>query len=207
MSKKRGALQLSINLIVILIICIVIFTMSIYFTRKLFSSAEKIKFIYDERTEKEIERILDDGSRVAIPFENKKIYNGKFETFGIGILNIINQEEYNNFFINVTFNKAYDKRNNLLCTAKDTSGCNIDPNSWLKTREGNKVEIYKKIKNNAQEKFLLGVEVKNAKPGTYIFDLKVCVDKKTDIPDKLFRCPNGFYPYDYIQQLRVYVPS
>jgi len=181
---KKGGLQLSINFVVILIICIVIFSSSLYIIKKFFTHAEEIRMAYDERTEMEIERLLDDGSRVAIPFDKKKIYIGEFDTFGIGILNMlgINPAE---FKITIEFNKAFDKDNDVVCAtpppapvgpqppAPNTCG---DPNTWLQTTEypSGPLTIIKSIKNNEQEKFLLGINVQTDEPGTYIFDLEVC---------------------------------
>ncbi len=198
--NRKAALQLSISFIVIIIICIVVFSFSIYTIRRFFTQAEIIKMTYDERTEKEIERLLDDGSRIAIPFDKKTISNGEFKTFGIGILNILNKGYFNDFRINITFNKAFDKRNNELCdTAKgNTPDCG-NPSTWLQTTAGlgddSGVIIEKTIKNNEQEKFLLGVNVKGAPSGTYIFDLDVSYNNDTH-----------WIQYDYLHKLYVDVP-
>jgi len=193
--NKRGALQLSVNFLVIIIICIAVFSMSVYILNRFFIHAETIKMVYDERTEKEIERLLDDGSKVAIPFDRKTIYNGEFKTFGIGVLNILNSGSSNTFEINVHFNQAFNKRSVKICDILDSSSCG-SPDQWLQTTGdtgfiGSGVTIQKTIKNNEQEKFLLGVGVKGAPAGTYIFDLNVKYLNNTawlqyDAPHKLY---------------------
>lgn len=209
--KRKAALNLSVSFLVIIIICIAIFSFSIYFLKKFFTHAEEIKMVYDERTEKEIERILDDGSRVAIPFDKKTIYNGEFKTFGIGVLNMLNTGPSNNFEIYIYFNKAYDKENTKICEAPNPCWSTY-PNDWLIISSGTQdsvsgVTIPKIIKNNEQEKFLLGVEPKNALPGIYIFDLMVCVDAGAAIEDDTSKCPGSLPdPYDNLHKLYVEVP-
>jgi len=187
MANKKGGFELSVNFLVILIICIVIFGFSIYIVKKFFTHAETIKMTYDERTEREIESLLDDGSRVAIPYDKKAIGNGDFKTFGIGVLNTLGTDLSNVFDITIVFNKAFDRRNDLICESPCSgSGCIHQsqcgyPDTWLQSTQGSGVEldgvtITKSIKNNEQEKFLLGVGVKDAPKGTYIFDLSVTYD-------------------------------
>jgi len=197
--NRKAALQLSVNFLVIIIICIIILSFSIYMIKRFFTQAEIIKMTYDERTEKEIERLLDDGSRIAIPFDQKTIYNGEFKTFGIGVLNMLNIGWQDKFKINISFNKAFDRRNDLICDSLYTGNCG-NPETWLQTTAGigneSGVVIEKTIRNNEQEKFLLGVSVKNAPAGTYIFDLDVEYKNKTD----------EWVTYDTLHKLYVDVP-
>ncbi|MBU0628678.1 MAG: hypothetical protein KKC75_05780 [Nanoarchaeota archaeon] len=197
LGNKKAGFELSVNFIVILIICIVIFGFSIGILKKFFSHAETIKMTYDERTEQEIERLLDDGSRVAIPFDKKTIGNGEFKTFGIGILNTLNIGSSNEFQVNVRFNKAFNKGNDVLCSVDPpTSGSCGSPDTWLQTSttangiDYSGVTLQKTVKNNEQEKFLLGVSVKGAPAGTYVFDLTVCY-ANSDTEDPLHALTNS----------------
>ena len=196
--NRKGSLQLPANFIVILIICIVIFISSIYIVKKFFSHADQIKMVYDERTEQEIERLLDDGSRIAIPFDKKTITNGDFETFGIGVLNMLNTHSENGFRININFSKAYDKGNNQICTGVGSCG---PPNMWLRSSTEQSTPAMGLfldnviIKNNEQEKLLLGVSPKDAPPGTYIFDIDVGYFNNT-----------GWPRYDTTHKIYVQVP-
>lgn len=199
--NKKATFQLTLNFLVIIIISLVVFGFSVYLIKKFFTHAETIKMTYDERTEKEIERLLDDGSRIAIPFDKKTIHNGEFKTFGIGILNMLNIGPSDNFRVNISFNKAFDKRNNELCNINkgDTVKCG-SPGTWLQTTTGvgdvSGAVIEKRIKNYEQEKFLLGVDVKGAPSGTYIFDLNVDYQNQS----------GNWNPYDTLHKLYVDVP-
>lgn len=198
--NKKAAIELSANFLVIIIICIVVFGFSVYIIKRFFTHAETIRMTYDERTEKEIERLLDDGSRVAIPFDKKTIYNGEFKTFGIGIMNILNIAGSNKFNISVKFDKAYNKNNEEMCPASNP--CSSPPDGWLQTTSGQStvdgISIIKTIKNNEQEKFLLGVDVKNAPSGTYIFNLYVRYENISN--------PGQWIGYDTLHKLYVDVP-
>lgn len=194
---RKAALQLSVNFLVIIIICIVVFSSSVYVIKRFFSHAETITMTYNERTEKEIERLLDDGSRIAIPFDKKVIYNGEFKTFGIGVLNMLNIGPSDKFNITIKFKKAFDKKNERICQGDGSCG---PPDTWLQTTSGEGTEnlgvsVEKTIKNNAQEKFLLGVGVKGALPGTYIFDL-----------DVKYLNDSNWLSYDTLHKLYVEVP-
>lgn len=192
--NKKATFQLSVSFIVIMIISIAIFASSVYMVKRFFTQAEIIKMTYDDRAEQEIERLLDDGSRIAIPFDQKRIPNGEFETFGIGVLNVLNTDPSNDFRIDIKFKKAFDRKNIQICT----SGCG-PPNTWLQTTGGqggsSGVSITKTIRNNDQEKFLLGVGVKDALKGTYIFDMNVTYREGVD-----------WVSYDNIHKLYVEVP-
>lgn len=200
MKRKKGVLNLALTFIVIMIIAIVVFSFSVYMIKKFFRHATIIRMGYDERTEQEIERLLDDGSRIAIPFDKKTIENGKFETFGIGVLNILNIGPINYFNVSVVFNKAFDKRNVQICDKSNTASCG-HPDKWLETvyssgKVGYGVSIAKRIKNNEQEKFLLMVEPKDAPSGTYIFDLNVTYLNDT----------TNWLMYDTLHKLYVDIP-
>ena len=196
MNKK--AIQLSVNFIVMLIISIIIFSMGIYFAKRIFSRGEELRLIFDERTEAEIARLLDDGSKVAIPFTKKTIHNGGFDTFGIGILNTIDFEKFN---LHVYFNKAYDLNGNLLCDKTNPDDCK-NPQNWLKASEGTTtsygIVITTEIPKYHQKKFLVGIDVdKNAPKGVYIFDVNVTYEDSA---------VSKWKDYDSIHKLYVEVP-
>ncbi len=196
--RKKAALQLSVSFLVILIICIAAFSLSVYIIKRFFTHAEKIRDIYDERTEKEIERLLDDGSKVAIPFDKKIIYNGEADTFGIGILNMLDTGAENEFQITINFSKAYDKENEEQCDMTNPGECG-NPQKWLKAYSGisssSGLIIDKTIRNNEQQKFLIGVEPKYAPAGLYVFNLNV-----------EYLNDSKMLPYDTLHKLYVEVP-
>ena len=87
--NKKGALELSMNMLVILIISVVILVGGVALLYKFIAGAEEIKTQLDERTETELERLLvDQGKQVALPLDKATVSRGKNHVFGLGILNI-----------------------------------------------------------------------------------------------------------------------
>ncbi|MFH1642821.1 MAG: hypothetical protein ABIC04_08050 [Nanoarchaeota archaeon] len=171
MNKK--AIELSLNFLIVTILSLVVFGFGIFMMNKFTGEADDKVLVWEGRMQNEIEDILDDGSKVAIPFDHKVIGNKKFDTFGVGILNILNLPE-TTFEVDVRFSKAY-KGSVQLCDSTDTTNCGVDPDTWISSTEGSggPLTITKNIRKYDKEKFLIGVDVKDAAEGTYIFDLEV----------------------------------
>ncbi len=191
--NRKSALQLSVTFLVTLIICIAVFSFSMVILKKFFTHADKIKATFDDRTEREIEKMLIDGT-IAIPFDKKTIASGKYNSFAIVILNVLKTTgQEDTFNISIKFDEAFGKNNEPIKSNQ--------PDEWLKTTSGagvngSGVSIIKTIKKNEQERFLLGAEVpKNTKQGTYIFNLNVT---HFDL--------NKWILYDKLHKLYVEVP-
>ena len=209
--RKKAAIELSVSFIIVLIISIVIFSMGIYLANKFFSHGQGMIFTFDERTMQEIENLLDDGSRVVIPFNNKVIHNGESDTFGIGVLNIGNSDKPY-FKIRIKWTKAVLDDDTICTPGPDYTttmkgDCSsVNPGYWLQTTEGftyedfpnQGVDINRKIEVNEKAKFLAGFNVKGAKPGTYIFDVKVT---NGEVPEESL-----YHNYDSIHKIYVNVP-
>lgn len=200
--NQRATFQLSINFLVLIIICTVIFIYSISFLNNLFWHIGDMQFNINEQIEGEIWEILNDGGRVAIPFDTEIIGNGQYGKFAIGILNVLNTGSNNKFRIITVFSKAYDKGNNLLCDNSNSESCG-KPNTWLQMIsgfgiEGIGVSIEKSIKNNEQGIILILVEVKNAPSADYFFDLTIEYED--------FSNPGVWIQYDSLHKLHVKVP-
>jgi len=179
--KKRAAIELSVSFMIVLIISAIVLSMGIYITYKFFSHGSGMVLTFDERTQQELERALDDGSKVAIPMNSKIIHNGESDTFGVGILNVDGESD-DSFDVSITYSKAVDKDGNLC------SGCDsANPGSWIQSIGLNDMVI----PNNEKQKFLVGFQVKGAQPATYIFN----VDVKRDGT-----------PYDVTKKIYVEVP-
>jgi hypothetical protein len=105
MKGKKG-FELTATFLVTLILIIVIFIGSLYFTRRFFSTAEEMRAEIDAQTEAEIEALLyQEGALVAMPKFKKQVARGQSETFGIGIRNVLDQAK--DFYVNVAFTTAF----------------------------------------------------------------------------------------------------
>ena len=104
--KGKKAFELSATFLVTLILIITIFTGSIYFTKKFFSSAEEMRATIDSQTEAEIEALLyQEGALVALPVFKKTVPRGQQASFGLGIRNVIGKE--NDFYVLISFSKGF----------------------------------------------------------------------------------------------------
>lgn len=111
--KGKKAFELSATFLVILILTIVIFTGSIYFTKKFFASAQQMKGQIDQETEKEIESLLyNQNALVGLPMNTKEVQVGKSVTFGLGIRNTF--EAQKGFYVRIDFARAYDRNEEVL---------------------------------------------------------------------------------------------
>lgn len=155
---------MSINALVIIIISLVIFGGGISLLYKLMAGAESFKATLDQKTEAELRRLLEiESQKVALPLHTAYLYPGEFHSFGLGILNI--EEEEKEFNIEIRLSKALDEKEDEISPPPDISG-------WLLFVPG----PYS-IKPNEYKLIPIGVEApKNALKGTYIFDVEVLTD-------------------------------
>jgi hypothetical protein len=167
--RKRGAIGLPINILVIIIISLVIFAGGISLLYKMIEGAESAKEKLDTKTEGELRRLLEIESKlVALPLHTAYLYPGEFHYFGLGILNIGDVKE---FYVVAVPTKAYDEKNvdiDLTCPPGSEEDC-FPVFKWLLFKDG----PYS-IQQNEYELVPIGVKVpKTALKGTYIFNVKV----------------------------------
>ena len=124
----------------------------------------------------------------------------------------------NEFVIQVYFDTAFKKDNSDACGAGlDSCG---NPDTWLssttgKGEQGKGVIVKKTVKNNEQEKFLIGIQVEGAVPGTYVFNARVCTNDLDFGTTRIStRCPDGSFdgaftnapdPYNNVKKIYVEV--
>lgn len=102
--SKKGAIELSMNMLVVVIISLVILAAGIAFLYKLMANAGDIQNDLDSQTKAELERLLvEEGKQVALPSRKAAIERGEGHVFGVGILNIGEEQE---FRINVALSSA-----------------------------------------------------------------------------------------------------
>ncbi len=121
--QKKGAIELSVNMLVVIILSIVILVGGIAFLYKMIGDAGTIKDQLDSRTELEIQRLLiDQGKPVALPYYSKSVGREQSAVYGIGIRNTFSESK--EFQLSVTFDKAVSSSNEVL-------DLELNPLDWL----------------------------------------------------------------------------
>ena len=105
-SKKKG-MELQIGFVVTLILVLAIFGSALMLTFKFFQGAKELDEKMKADLTEQIDTILNQGSKVAIPESTRTIYIGKHSIFGLGILNL-EGDATNVFTINIQCNNAFD---------------------------------------------------------------------------------------------------
>lgn len=169
--SKKAAINLSVEFLVVIVISLVILGMGVTLLYKFLGGAEDVKRDLDRKTEDELRRLLiDEGKRVALPLHLAELSPGERHIFGIGILNVENDEKF--FFMRVEGVKAADQENHLFSPAVELR----EVETWLLYSRS---AINLKKGENHFEPLMVEVPKKDVKKGTYIFDLVV----RRDDPD------------------------
>jgi hypothetical protein len=165
LSGKKGAIELSVNTLVVVIISVVILGGGLALLYSLVSQSWHVKDQLDDQTTAEIERLLtDEGKPVALPFHFAEIVRGDNAVFGVGILN--KGGVSGSFYLNVELSSAVNE-------AGEDISAQVDVIDWL-TYYTKEILLEKE---GDQVKEPISVSVPNeAKKGEYIFRVRVCHD-------------------------------
>ena len=158
MKSKKG-IELSINFVVMLIIAIVIFGFGIRFIYTLSSNAIDLKDISSRELDARVADLLcSSAQKICIGTDKKVIQKGKFDVFGIKVLNVGDAQDLE-IQISRPTPSAYTKQNAPISN---------DGLSWAPE---NRVDSFER---NEERNFGIGIQVpSSAVAGTYIFDVLV----------------------------------
>ena len=155
---KKG-IELSLNFLVTVIIALVILALGIKFISNIVTETAELESLTTNQLDKRIENLLCDSTdRICVGINKKTIQKGKFDVFGIKIINILDTQEFN---INIKVTKLI-KDDREITDSENLGKIN------LKHRENFIIE------KNDEENIGIGVEVaKDAVSGIYILDIKI----------------------------------
>jgi len=158
---KKGAIGLSINMLVVIIISLAIFGGGIALLYNLISETEETKAMLDAQTKAELERFLvDQGKKVALSRHTAAISSGDLHSFGLGVLNIEESVFGTQFNLEVDLSKAFDETETEFST-DISQWLYYDPEPFI-------------IEENQHKSLPIGIGVpKDTKKGTYIFNVKI----------------------------------
>jgi hypothetical protein len=159
MKNKKAALQLPLNMLVVIILAVVIFSMGVYLLYTIYGKSVAWKEMTDEQLDKQIEAVLCDKP-VCLATTYKKIFRGEFKVIGLRIYSNIQDPE--SFRITADLNKVFNKTNDEI-TSIAQDKINILPRERT---------IYLDAKKETS--MGIGIEVeKNAPSGTYVINVGV----------------------------------
>ena len=161
----KKAVELSLNFIVILIISIILFGFGVKFISSLFKEAGDITELTVNELDEHISNLICEGSdRVCIGIERKTILKGKYDVFGLKILNILLDQ---NFVISV----SPPNPPNPIGYKKDNTPISSPPSPPLIINPPSRNVV---IKQNEERSAGIGIGVpKNAVSGTYILNVNI----------------------------------
>ena len=168
---KKGAIGLSVETLVIIIISLVILSAGITLVYQFIHGAEDIKSSLDQTTQDELERLLvGQGKKVALPLHVATVSRGDSHVFGLGILNTYDHTE--KFQVQIRLNKVVDE------TKADITSA-LDKPAIIGWALYNHAAIT--IESNANDKEVILIQVpKDAVKGEYIFVAEV-FDSKNNL--------------------------
>ncbi|MBL7056325.1 hypothetical protein ISS07_05410 [Candidatus Woesearchaeota archaeon] len=156
--NKRG-IELSVNFLVTVIISLTIFMFGVKFIYNIASEATELEGLTTDQLDQRIGELLCESTdRICIGIDRKTIPKGKFDIFGIKIVNIQDSQE---FEVQITRPDipGYTKNNNPILE---------DEIDW---KPRNRAVM---LDRNQEKEVGIGIEVpKTTKSGTYIFDVRV----------------------------------
>ncbi len=150
-AMKKGAIDLSVNFLVVIIIAIVILALSMVLFSDVFFKVQEADVELNQQYKDEIWRLLDSGGLVVAPLNTQTVPRGEVAKFGVGVRNIQNTQEFK-----------------IKVSPQNVSGCNA-LNDWLRIARPTRT-----IEANTQDIFAIGVAVPDdAKPCTYVFNVVI----------------------------------
>lgn len=152
---RKGAVALSVNFLVVIIIAIVILGLSFFLFSRVIKEVKEFDEQLDEQYEEQIWRLLDTGGVVVAPRNTQTVERGNVGRFGIGVRNIIEEEPILLFSIEVSPQTVG------LCEAKS---------EWLIIPRDKDRNIIR----HTQDIFLIGVDIPKDTPKcTYVYNVNV----------------------------------
>lgn len=175
--NKKAAIALSVNMLVVIILAVVIFSFGVAFLYSTVSKAFQLKGVVDDDLDRQMETIICDKP-VCLSSNYKKIYRKEFEVIGLRIYNTNPSETI--FTITSERKGAFDK-----------DGEDIEGDLYIALgTDINQRTI--SIPTRAEDSIGIGIEIpKDAKAGTYVYNI-------------LVKANGNLYPP--AQQIRIEVP-
>lgn len=156
---QKKAIEVSLAFIVVIVIALSLFVLGVKFIYDITAEAGKIEEVSIEQLDRKFAELsCESNDKVCIGIIRREVPKGKFDVFGVKIINIISTTD---FLVEVNPSSAFDKENN-----------EIENN--IRFKYNDKVIL---IEKNEEKNIGIAFEVpKEAQSGIYIFDIVVKYD-------------------------------
>jgi hypothetical protein len=158
-SSNKGAIQLSLNFLVTIIIALVLLAAGIVLLRQFVDASVSVQVDVDQRTQDRLAALLDQGQQVAVPFSTKELKRGDEHTFVVGVLNILDEQQ-SAFKILIDSSTAVDKEGNNVPVELDEWVSYITDSFSIGKGKHHNARVLLTVPNSAPS-------------GTYIFNVEV----------------------------------
>ncbi len=170
--RKKGAIELSLNFIVTLLIALVVFGFGLKLGYDLIFKSDELASKVGKETEDKLRSVLSTGTKVAIPEGMKKLKPGESYALPVAVYNILDSEKV--FSVAVEPYRYLRNENEEEDFAPETK--------W--TLDARK----ESLKPNEKRVFSVPMKVPSgAKKGTYIFNIAVCDSAECRFGDPAIR--------------------
>ena len=186
--KKRAAIELSANFLVVIIIAVVILSLSFALFKNILNKTGKTTDVLDERIKKQIENLLlNSGERVVLPINRGETSPNGALVFGLGVTNVLGHDD--NFYVHVRCDT--DPALGLDCSRVQVKGIDLRQDV--------------QIKNTERKIFEIVLDFQSADRVTYVFNVDVCRKgtATTTTAPITSNCYSG-YPYFYGRKYKIY---
>ena len=160
---KRGAIQLSMNFLVTIIIALTLLALGIVLLRQFVDVTVETQDELNEQTQDRIAELLKQGQQIVILFSTQTLRRGDSHLFGVGVMNIF---EESTFELAAGLSGAFHPDDTPL---SPTELAQAKPSEWIRLDS----ERFTLKKNEDQSKTLLIKVPTTAPSGTYIYNVFV----------------------------------
>jgi|GEM_PF-5257921 hypothetical protein len=176
--STKGAIGLSMNVLVIIIISIVILVGSVSFLYNLINKSEEFRQGLDQQTESQLKQLLIDQGKLTAVYPYKvTMSHGEEKVFGIGVLNV-NIDSGASFSVNI------DPTGYLSVAGQEAQTVNLNDLKMSAILYNH--ETFKVLQNEHKNVPVLISIPRDYPEGTYIFTANVLVDGQPYPPSQKF---------------------
>ena len=174
--------QLTVQMLVVIILGLVLLTAGTAIFFKAFNKTVELRENVDTKTQAQLNKLLDDGSLIAIPLTNKEASRGDYADFDIAVNNELGDTKY--FSIYVTYGGRVPPEGDPFVHITDVADIDnpctgereVCGDAWVLMQETGNNRYTFELDNNGREYVPVRIWVpkEGVTKGQYVFNVDVC---------------------------------